>query len=236
MSNIFFGDQVNGDKYHQSGDHNTFNVVRPDSGPRGRRDLLRVLYLTAAPHADRRVDHEVRRVLAAIRAATHRDMIQIEHAPAATGSDLLDGLTRLKPQVVQFSGHGSESALAFESGHDRQGPEQRITNAAFARALAAVDNPPVLVVLNAYRSEVQLRELLRAVPIAIGMSDRIQDDEALTFAARFYRSVAEGESVGGAYGLAKTEMDFDGQRAHLPILIHDPAVDPATVKLVSRLG
>ncbi len=36
----------------------------------------------------------MRRVKAGVQAATHRDLVQIEHKPAATSSDLLDGLTR----------------------------------------------------------------------------------------------------------------------------------------------
>jgi hypothetical protein len=59
-------------------------------------ELLRILYLTATSEGDLRVDKEVRRVQAGVRAATHRDLVQIEHMPAATPADLLDGLARVR--------------------------------------------------------------------------------------------------------------------------------------------
>lgn len=85
---------------------------------------LRILYLTAASKGDLRVDEEIRRVKAGVQAATHRDLVQIEHKPAATSSDLLDGLTRFKPHVVHFSGHANETVLVFDTGSDRPGPGQ----------------------------------------------------------------------------------------------------------------
>lgn len=68
------------------------DAIRPP-----KREQLRILYVTAAARGDLRVDEEIRRVKAAVRAATHRDQVLIEHLPAATPSDFLDGLTRLRP-------------------------------------------------------------------------------------------------------------------------------------------
>ena len=194
---------------------------------------LRILYLTAASRGDLRVDEEMRRVKAGVQAATHRDLVQIEHKPAATSSDLLDGLTRFKPHVVHFSGHADEAVLVFDTGSDRPGSGQRVNAETFARAISAVDAPPTLVVLNACRSESQLADLLDAVPLAIGMSDSIGDADAMAFAARFYAAVGDGQSVEGAYRVAKLAMELSGlPDADLPILVNDPAVDPADVVLV----
>lgn len=194
---------------------------------------LRILYLTAASRGDLRVDEEMRRVKAGVQAATHRDLVRIEHKPAATSLDLLDGLTRFKPHVVHFSGHADETVLVFDTGSDKPGPGQRVSTEAFARAISAVDTPPTLVVLNACRSEAQLVGLLDAVPLAIGMSDNIGDADAMAFAARFYAAVADGQSVEGAYRVAKVAMELSGlPDAHLPILVNDPAVNPAEIVLV----
>ena len=64
-------------------------AVRPPAA-----EPLRILYLTAASRGDLRVDEEIRRVKAGVRAATHRDLVRIDHLPAATSGDLLDGLAR----------------------------------------------------------------------------------------------------------------------------------------------
>jgi hypothetical protein len=71
------------------------------------------------------------------------------------------------------------------------------------------------------------------VPLAIGMSDNIRDADAMAFAARFYATVADGQSVEGAYRVAKVAMEFSGlPDADLPILVNDPAVNPANVVLI----
>lgn len=196
-------------------------------------ERLRILYLTAAPRADLRVDEEIRRVKAAVQAATHRDLIEVEHKPAATTGDLMDGLLRFGPHVVHFSGHANESALVFDTGSDGAGPGQRVTAESFAQALGSVDRPATLVVLNACKSEAQLTGLLSAVPIAIGMSDSISDRDAMAFAARFYSAIAEGQSVQGAYSASKAQMALDGlSDADLPVLVSEVGVSPREVQLV----
>lgn len=99
--------------------------------------------------------------------------------------------------------------------------------------MKAVDTPPALVVLNSCKSEAQLVGLLDAVPLAIGMSDSIGDADAMAFAARFYATVADGQSVEGAYRVAKVQMELSGlPAADLPILVNDPAVNPVNIVLV----
>lgn len=199
----------------------------PQAGP------LRILYLTAASRGDLRVDEEMRRVKAGVRAATHRDWVQIEHKSAATVSDLLDGLTQFKPHVVHFSGHANESVLVFDTGSDQRGPGRSVPADTIARAIGAVDVPPALVVFNACRSESQLAGLLGAAPLAIGMRDSVGDADAMAFAARFYAAVADGQSVEGAYRVAKVALELSGfPDAELPVLVHAPAVNPADVVLV----
>lgn len=203
------------------------NIRPPEVAP------LRVLFLTAASKGDLRVDEEIRRVKAAVQAATHRDLVEIEHKPAATTEDLMDGLLRFQPHVVHFSGHANETVLVFDTGSARRNPGQRVTAEAFAQALGSVDQPPTLVMLNACKSEAQLKGLLASVPLAIGMSDSVHDTDAMTFAARFYSAVAEGQSVEGALGAAKAQLALNGlPDADLPVLVHDPAVDPRAVRLV----
>lgn len=173
---------------------------------------------------------------AGVRGALHRDVVEIEHLPAATLGDLLDGLTRVAPHVVSFSGHADEGFLEFETGADRRGSGHRLAAKVFAQAMGAVDVPPRLVVLNACKSQAHLQELVKAVPLAVGMAGSIGDPAALAFAARFYASLTDGQSVLAAYRLAKVQMagSTDSMMdADLPVLVHDPALDPAAVRLVS---
>lgn len=204
-----------------------------------RPEGLRVLYLTASACGDLRVDEEVRRVKAAVRSAVHRDVVHIEHQPAATLEDLLDGLTRVVPHVVSFSGHASEDLVVFDTGADVRGPGHRLAAEVFARAIGAVDDPPRLVVLNACRSQAQLKALVRVVPLAVGMQGSIGDPAAIAFAARFYAALTDGQSVRGAYQLAKVALAAASRTlsdADLPILQHAPSVDPGEEILVCLNG
>lgn len=198
-----------------------------------KREQLRILYATAAARGDLRVDEEIRRVKAAVRASTHREQVLIEHLPAATAGDLLDGLTSFRPHVVHFSGHANERLLVFDNGSDTSGPGHPVTAKAFKSAVEAPDSPPLLVVLNACESAAQLQSLIGKVPLAIGMSDSIGDLDAMTFSTRFYRSVAEGQSVTAALATARADMEMNGLPDHdLPVLATIDGLDPSTVRLV----
>ena len=131
-----------------------------------------------------RVDQEMRRVKAAVKASTHRDLVAIDYIPAATPNDVLDTLVAFRPHVVHFSGHANESVLVFEEGTDGYGPSrgQRIRPDLFKELLESTDEAPMLVVLNACKSAGQLDSLLGKVAMAIGMDDSIGDVDAIVFA------------------------------------------------------
>ena len=198
-----------------------------------RQEQLRILYATATPHGDLRVDEEIRRVRAAVKASTHRDQVAIEHLPAVTAGDLLDGLTSFRPHVVHFSGHANENVLVFDDGSVAHGDGHSVTARALKSAVEAPDEPPTLVVLNACKSARQLESLLGKVALAVGMSESIGDVDALTFATRFYRTLAEGQSVSAALATARADMEMNGLPDHdLPTLAALDGVDPTTVRLV----
>jgi hypothetical protein len=118
---------------------------------------LRVLYLAANPHSDLRVDVEVRAVREAVERALYGDQIAIDHRPAATPEDLLEGINRTRPHVVHFAGHAGEGSLLFDDAVIRgdadpadEGQIGRSINfALLARALGATTQPPKMLVLNA---------------------------------------------------------------------------------------
>lgn len=198
-----------------------------------KREQLRILYATATARGDLRVDEEIRRVKAAVKASTHRDQVLIDHLPAATPSDLLDGLITLRPHVVHFSGHASENVLEFDTGSAAPGPGKAVPADAFKNAINSPDEPPILVVLNACKSAAQLQSLLGKVAIAIGMTDSVGDADAITFATRFYRTLAEGQSVSAALATARADMQMNGLPDHdLPTMALQAGVDPTTVRLV----
>lgn len=183
---------------------------------------LRVLYLTANPESVEttvmrpdgsvetngvwlRVDYEVRQVKDLLKKSTYRDLVTVEHLPAATTLDLLEGLNEHRPHVVHFSGHASSWGLLMDNDEGTTAGDD-LDFGLLARLLGATDEPPRLVVLNACDSLAGADDLLQTVPVVIGMSDEINDASAVVFAARFYSGIASAQSVASALEQAKVAM------------------------------
>jgi hypothetical protein len=199
-----------------------------------REEKLRLLMLASSGVGDLRVAREQKRISDAVRFASGRESILLDLRPAATGEDLLNGLTQGRPHIVHFSGHGSDAVVVFEQDTDSKNNGAVVTAGAFAAALRAVDEPPLLVVLNACSSAPQAERLVEGIAsFAIGHSDSVTDGDAIAYAARFYASLADGQSIQAAHDLAKAALllqgtpDFD-----LPQLYSAAGLDPAATILV----
>jgi len=200
-----------------------------------KAERLRVLILGAAAEGDLRVGREQKRIRAAVESALHRDLIELDVRPAATTNDLLDGITKFRPHVVHFSGHSDADLIVFEDELDEHHQGVIVTARAFANAVAATDDPPLLVLLNSCNSASQIDGLVErgVAPFAIGMADEIDDGDAITYAAQFYAAVANGQSIHSAHLSAQAALELAGLSGHeLPTLVHSDDVDPATTVLV----
>ncbi|MDN5767825.1 MAG: CHAT domain-containing protein [Humibacillus sp.] len=216
-----------------------------------KQEPLRVLYLTANPesvettveHPDGsietsgvwlRVDFEVRQVKEMLKKSKYRDLVTVEHLPAATTMDLLEGLNDHRPHVVHFSGHANSWGLFM--GNDEGTTEgDDLDFDLLARLLGATDEPPRLVVLNACESLAGADALLQTVPVVVGMSDKVNDASAVVFAARFYSGIASAQSVDSSLKQAKVAMEAAAlEGSHLPEARAREDVDLATLILVKH--
>jgi hypothetical protein len=207
-------------------------VVGTIRAPKPER--LRILMLSASGEGDLRVNRESKRIREAIRNANGRDLVELDVRTAATADDLLSGLTGLRPHVVHFSGHSDENFIVFEEDVDDFNAGVEISADAFAAAVGAVDEPPLLVVFNSCNSAPQAERLVKSiVPFAIGMSEEIDDGDAIAYAARFYASIADGQSIAGADAVARAALQMAGlPGSELPTLAAAEGSDPDATWLV----
>ena len=125
----------------------TRNILR-------RRKQLNVLYSTANPDAKSplRVDAEMRQVQEAVRGSRLRDNIALHYRPAANLKSIMDGLNDLAPGIVHFSGHGYSGGIAVDHAKVKRPSGKIVTFELLAKAIAAVDTPPQVIVLNSCHS------------------------------------------------------------------------------------
>ena len=202
--------------------------------PAPKPEKLRVLILGASSDGELRVGREQKRIRAAVESALHRDQIELDVRPAATTEDLLDGITRFRPHVVHFSGHSDDDLIVFEDEEDAPHEGVVVTARAFANAVQATDTPPQLVLLNSCNSASQIDALVSVVtPFAIGMADSIEDADAISYAARFYASIANGQSIHSAHLAGRSALELAGlDGATLPTLASADDADASAVILV----
>lgn len=142
--------------------------VRPMEVQPPAPEPLRVLYLTANPDVVEvtttapdgtvtttgtwlRVDREFREVQRALRGAKYRDLVELEHRPAASARDLLDAINDIRPHVVHFSGHGWDGGVVLDDDSLESTDGHDLDFALLAKALSATTSPPRLVVLERLR-------------------------------------------------------------------------------------
>src|SRR5438874_10211252 len=83
-------------------------------GRHTRRSTMRkikILFVSANPSGTTplKLDEEVWEIEAKIRAAEHRDSLELITKWAVRPDDLLQSLNQHKPHIVHFSGHGSST-------------------------------------------------------------------------------------------------------------------------------
>jgi hypothetical protein len=199
-----------------------------------KRKRLDVLYLTANPNKKYalRVEAEVRQVQEAVRGSKLRDNIALHYSPAADLDSIINGLNDYHPSIVHFSGHGYAGGLAADHPHVRRPRSNLITFDLLAKAMAATDTPPSVIVLNACQSIGARKVFLPPAKAIIVMRDSISDLAATAFANKFYAAIASGQSLEAAFNQGRLAVEAVSLgEATTPQLICAKGVDPAKIVL-----
>ncbi len=188
---------------------------------------IQFLFLGASPDTRERirVDRELSQISAVLREAPLGKRIVLHPALAVTPDELQRTLVAHHPQMVHFSGHGTETnAIVVE---EASGQPRTIPGDGLLELLQIFKDGLRLVVLNACHSEAQARDIAAYVDAAVGMAGSISDDAAMSFSRAFYRAVAHGEHLQRAFELGCSQIGLDKfpEEAGIPrlfVLREDP--------------
>jgi hypothetical protein len=138
------------------------------------------LFLGANPSADTRcaLDREIRAITASLRAAPEGRALQLAGEWAVRATDLQACLLEHRPEVVHFSGHGSEVGQLLVE--DEQGAPVPLDPGALANLFGILRRGLRCVVLTACFSSPQARAIARHVDCVIGMDGTPHDPRRQT--------------------------------------------------------
>lgn len=191
---------------------------------------IKVLFLASNPKATKQLalDEEIREITSKIRAAEYRDSIDLTSAWAVKPDDLLQMLNQHKPQIVHFSGHGSQSGeiILISDG----GESKPVSSKALKSLFTTLKDNIKVVFLNCCYSEEQAKAITQVIDCVVGMSDAIGDKGAIIFAASFYRAIGFGRSINDAFDQGITALLLEGiPEENTPKLLVKHGVDPSKV-------
>jgi hypothetical protein len=158
------------------------------------------------------LDEEVRAIQERLRMARYGHQFRVEQEWAVRISDLQGHLLRHEPDIVHFSGHGSQNQeIALQ---DESGSSDLVPTGALARLFSILKGNIRCLVLNACYSAVQAEAVSQYVDCVVGMSRKISDDAAISFAASFYQALAYGRSVEEAFELGCGQIELNRLTGH----------------------
>jgi hypothetical protein len=192
-----------------------------------------VLYLAANPATENglALDVECREIEKKIRASEYRDSIRFISKWAVRPEDLIQYLNEFKPNIVHFSGHGSETWEIILQDDKRQ--PKPVGKDAILHLFSTMKDNIRLFFLNACFSHSQAEAISKVIDCTIGMRREISDNAAITFAARFYSALGFGRSVQEAFdqGIAALKLEEITEQDTPELLVRE-TIDPKELFLV----
>jgi CHAT domain-containing protein len=182
--------------------------------------IKKILILAANPKdtSRLRLDQELRDIAEGLQRAQKRDQFNLVQQLAVRPRDIQRAMLDNNPQIVHFSGHGSEDeGLVFE---DETGESKLVSKAALAGLFKLFADQIECVVLNGCYSVMQAEAIAQHINYVVGMSKAIGDQAAIEFAVGFYDALGAGRSIEFAYKLGCSAIQIAGIEEHLtPVLL-----------------
>jgi hypothetical protein len=208
-------------------------VLNKRGGP--MTDKVTILFLAANPKDSTklRLDEEIREIQSKIRASEFRDSFELVSRWAVRPLDLLQAFNEVSPDIVHFSGHGTQCAELILEADD--GTVKPVSDSAIAALFKTVKDNIRLVLLNVCHSDTQAKAISQEVECTVAMNAAIGDEAAIVFSSTFYGALAFGRSVGQAFEQSRVALMLQGiPEERTPVLLTRPDVDSLLVSFVNR--
>jgi len=172
--------------------------------------VRKILFLASNP-ADTgrlRLDQEVRDIEEGLNRSKERDQFDLIPSFAVRINDLRRRLLDHSPQIVHFSGHGTEAdGIVLENDKGESSP---VSTDALANLFELCAEHVDCVVLNACESDLQAEAISKHIPYVIGMKSSVSDVAAREFAVGFYDALGAGKSIQTAFQFGRNAIALKG--------------------------
>ena len=180
----------------------------------------RILILAANPKmtTQLRLDEEVREIRNCLKRSSSQHAFDVQARFALRGRDVQEAMLEYKPQIVHFSGHGTENGLLVE---DALGFGFIFSKEAIADLFRLCSDNLDCVILNACYTDSLASEISRNIDYVIGMTGEIQDKASVEFSVGFYSAISAGESIENAFKFGRSALlrEFPGKAENkIPVL------------------
>jgi hypothetical protein len=177
--------------------------------PNVKDKKIKILFLAANPSGTTRLKlaQESSSIDRALRQSEFRDKFEVIQHWGISINKLQEILLRYQPDVIHFSGHGSEtSELIFE---DNTGNIYPVSVRALSQLFYILKDNIRCVVLNACYSQLQAQTIAQYIDGVVGMSIAITDKAAISFATAFYQALGYGRNLKTAFDLGCVQIDME---------------------------
>ncbi len=172
--------------------------------------VQQILFFSSNPEGTDRLmlDEEARTIREKIRGSTYDKYMELIPLTAARADDLLEFLSKYKPPIVHFSGHGSKAGELYFMDQNRE--MKPVNKSALVRVFKSFKKDVRVIFLNACFSNDQAKAIAGTIDFVVGMRSEVGDDSAIAFSGAFYRAIGYGYTIKEAFDQGLASISLEG--------------------------
>lgn len=165
-------------------------------------EKIKILFLSASPRdlTTLNPDTEFRRIFEEVGSSSAFEMLSVS---TITKGDLIPVLLKNRPDIVHFTGHGSEDGIYFENDIRTK---DLFNKNDLAELFTRLHQKPRILFLSSCLSAPNIENLSRVIDFVIATEDRVEEKAATHIAATFYTHLGYGEPIKNSFDLVHSQL------------------------------